>query len=146
MDIYTVITEDHRKVKELMEDILHAQSERDREEMMLKLQQDILSHAISEERTFYARLRKDEKLKQTISHAEEEHEEVEDLLQELTTISPAGEEWMELFKEIKQSLEQHIRQEEKEVFPLARKIITTQEANELARKMNAAKRQMPHAA
>ena len=52
-----------------------------------------------------------------MKHSYEEHAQVRELLESISTKDPQSKEWMDQFKELKNAVEHHVKEEETEVFP-----------------------------
>ena len=70
---------------------------------------------------------------------DKEHEEVKEYISRIRGVSIENEKWMELFGEFKHSVTHHVEEEEGDIFDLAKEVLSTEEANELAKEMDALK-------
>ena len=66
-----------------------------------------------------------------MQHAKTEHQKVEDLLQEMSSLDLSGEDFQTRLEELRSAVEDHVEEEEGEMFDLARKLITNDEARRL---------------
>jgi hemerythrin superfamily protein len=66
-----------------------------------------------------------------VQHAKTEHKKVEDLLQEMSSLDPMGEDFQTRLEELRSAVQDHVEEEEGEMFNLARKLITDDEARRL---------------
>ena len=146
MDIYNYLKKDHRKVSDLMEQVVAARSADRRLQIVQKIKQELLLHAETEQETFYAALENEEETEEEIEMAEEEHEEVKMMLNRLTSMSPESDRWLILFGQLKQAVEHHVKEEEEMIFPKAQEILSDDEAEELAEEMDMLKQEYPQAA
>ena len=149
MDIYSYIQRDHRKVAELMDDLLAINLSAVQLNIFDRINTELTLHAIAEEKTFYAALEEASQkanVEDRVVHAKADHDEIRGLLMFLTEEAIAGPMWMEKFGELKHAVEHHVKEEEGEIFGKARKLLTQAQADQLARDMDRVKRQLhvPH--
>lgn len=139
MDIYAYLKRDHRKVNELMEKVIASRSLKVREELFEEISHELLLHAETEEKTFYAALKGKRDAKEKLKHAKHEHDEIKDYIRRLSRIDIQSEKWIEQFGEFKHSVTHHVEEEEGDIFEKARKILSHEEAVNLAQEMDALK-------
>ena len=70
-----------------------------------------------------------------VPEALEEHQEVDDLLAEMTALSPGNDEFMDKFTELRDAVEHHVEEEENEMFPKAEKVLGESRLQEMGRQM-----------
>jgi len=142
MDIYAYLKKDHDKVKKLMDQITEATTPEDRKELFDAMSADLLLHASTEEQTFYRSLeeRGGKQLQEKAGHAEEEHDEIETLIQQLRKSSPEESSWLITFGTLKHAVEHQVEEEEGEIFDKARKILSDNQAERLAEEMDILKK------
>jgi hemerythrin superfamily protein len=99
----------------------------------------LLIHAETENATFYAALEGHKETAEIVEHAKKEHEEVKEYIAKLSRLSIEGEKWMEQFGEFKHSVTHHVNEEEEDIFEKAKKILTSVQATQLAKDMEALK-------
>lgn len=149
--IYDLLKEDHEKVKKLLEKMERTslRSGKKRQELVEKLKTELVPHARAEERVLY------EALKEGAQEAEfgayegyEEHYLAEQILDELSHTDPTSKRWAAKLAVLKESLEHHIKEEEKKDFKLAKKMFSRQEAKEMGEQFQQLKKQvnedLPH--
>ena len=144
-DAIVLLKEDHKKVKALLSQ-LEKTTERGasrRKTLLGKIEQELKVHTKIEEEIFYpayrdaATKKEDCKLYQ---EALEEHHVVDLVLPELKRANPAGEIFGAKAKVLKEIVEHHAEEEEKEMFPRARKVLEAAELKDLGARMAARKR------
>ncbi|WP_443748073.1 hemerythrin domain-containing protein [Asticcacaulis solisilvae] len=143
MDIYSYIQRDHRKVAELMDDLLAINLSAVQLNIFDRIKTELELHAASEEQTFYAALEEASRkasVEDRVVHARADHDEIRGLLMYLSTESIAAPLWMEKFGELKHAVEHHVREEEGEIFTKARKLLSPEQARQLGRDMDRVKR------
>lgn len=142
MDIYAYLKNDHRRVAKLMTDLLDIRLPAIRQTLFAQIRAELCVHADAEERTFYKALTdaaRDAGMTDKMRHAEEEHDEVRELLDVLTDTPVSSDFWLEKFGELKHAVEHHVREEEGEVFKLAQSLLSRETARRLANDMDALK-------
>jgi hypothetical protein len=137
MDIYAYLKKDHRLVKGLMEKTMASSNASEREELFDEIREELEIHSETEEKTFYKAIKEKgtKHLQEKEGHAEEEHDEIRNLLRDLGKISVDSDEWLILFGELKHAVEHHVHEEEGEIFQEAKKALSDKRARELAEEM-----------
>ena len=141
MDLYKLLKDDHKKVKSLFGE-LEETTERaikTREHLFVNLKMELTLHAEAEEKFFYPRVEEPEATHELTLEAYEEHKVVKTLLAELEADPKNTEGWAAKLKVLKENVEHHVEEEETELFPKARKILTDAEAQEIAEDIEAFK-------
>lgn len=142
MNIYERIKEDHDKHRALIEKVADTSGDsEERRQYYETLKLEIKSHANAEEQSFYAALIAKHDGQDKARHSIVEHEEANDLFDELDEMDMSNPHWLQKFKELQHDLEHHMEEEEEEVFVLAKKLIDDDTANELTHKFNSRKNQ-----
>lgn len=122
---------DHNKVKKLLASIEKSKDL----QLFEELKKELLIHNEAEEETFYDPLQeKAGKLKIIVKTGHNEHNMVTKMLKQLDKIGDE-EEWIQLFSVVKKSLEAHIIMEEQEMFTLAQKHFSNEEAERMGANM-----------
>lgn len=146
-DAITLLKEDHKKVKGLLAQ-LEKTTERgaDRRRKLLgQIETEVKVHTTIEEEIFYPAYRDAVKKKddrELYQEALEEHHVVDLVLPELKDADPAGEVFGAKAKVLKELIEHHAEEEEKEMFPKARKALGAAELRDLGRRMASRKRSL----
>ena len=141
MDLYQMLIQDHRAVDDLFEKIEKSgkNANRTRQQLFGKLREELELHTRVEEQIVYPDFKKHERVKDFIGEALEEHGEVKKMLQQLGRMEPGAAEWSAGIADLKKAVQHHVREEEQRIFPAARKEIDEDEANDLARRVQAMK-------
>jgi hypothetical protein len=141
MDALKLLEADHKKVKDLMEEI-EATTERavkTREELFTKLRHELEVHEAIEEEIFYPALKEHPKAKELVLEAYEEHNVVDMVMGEIDGVAYEDETWGAKFTVLKENLEHHIEEEESEMWEQARKVFDEDELVDLGDRMAARK-------
>ena len=139
MNAITMLTDDHRDVKRLLDE-LEPTTERGvktRHELFGRIQELLRVHEIIEEEIFYPALRDHPKTKEIALEGYEEHDVVDSIMGELANLPPDDETWGPKAKVMTENLRHHIEEEETVMFPAARKVFDADELRELGERMEA---------
>ena len=148
MNAFTLLKADHKKVAGLLEKIDETteRAVKTREELFTQLKTELDIHARIEETIFYPVLEEADETRDITLEAFEEHKVVKTLLGELETLGKDQEEWTAKFTVLKENIEHHVEEEEGEMFPKARKVLSEAEAEELGTRLEEAKGEQKAAA
>jgi hemerythrin superfamily protein len=146
-DAIALLKEDHKKVKGLLGD-LEKSSMRGgprAQKLVAQIDKELTIHTTIEEEIFYPAFRdavrsKDDK--KMYYEAKEEHHVVKLVLPEVKEGGMAIEEFAAKCKVLKELVEHHAGEEEKEMFPEARKVLSRAELQDLGDRMAARKKQL----
>ena len=144
MDALKLLQEDHDKVKKILED-LDSTTERGmktREELFGKLRTELQAHEAIEEEILYPALKEHPKTRELAMEAYEEHHVVDLVMAEIEGVSYDDERWGAKLTVVKENLEHHIEEEEKEMFDQARQVFDQDELVELGERMQARKTEL----
>ena len=144
MNAIALLEEDHRKMKKLLSE-LESTTERGvktREELFATVKDELTVHETIEEEIFYPALKEHPKTKEITLEAYEEHHVVDMVMAEIEGVPYDDERWGAKFKVMKENIEHHIEEEEKEMFKQARQAFEEDELEALGERMKARKDQM----
>lgn len=122
MRIYDALKADHRHVEQLFEQVLAADGD-ERLEIFRRLAEALTAHSKAERQVFYSRLLASDETRDLIRHAEEEHDQVEAMVGELTRLDVGDPQWEVKCLELQRSVEAHVQEEENEMFEKARDVL-----------------------
>ncbi|MDQ1557732.1 MAG: hypothetical protein QOD32_792 [Pyrinomonadaceae bacterium] len=146
MDAFELLKNDHAKVASLFDQIEPATDATTRQQLFAQLKQELDLHAHIEETILYPALKQAAETREITEEAYEEHQEVKDLLAELSAMPADSEEWDDLIIELRENVEHHVEEEEGEMFTHARTVLSEQQLNEISAQMSAEKQQKQKAA
>ncbi len=81
-------------------------------------------------------------VKEEVQEAKREHIQVKKILGQMESMEPEDENWEMKLKELEQDVEHHVREEEEEIFPEARKVLSADELAQLGERMTARKQEL----
>jgi hemerythrin superfamily protein len=146
-DAISLLKADHEKVRGLLSQLEKSTEKgvKKREELLSKIAEELTIHTTIEEEIFYPSYRdavakkEDRKLYQ---EAIEEHHVVDLVMPEIEETDPSSEVFSAKAKVLKEIVEHHAEEEEKEMFPRARKVMDAAELRELGERMEARKAEL----
>ena len=148
MDAIALLKEDHKTVRGLLDTLSSTTTRavKKRRELVLKIESELKTHSTIEEEIFYPAFKNageksdDDKM---YFEALEEHRAAGDLvLPDLLGTDPASEQFSGRAKVLKELVEHHAGEEEKDMFPRARKLLSKSELGKLGEQMSARKKDL----
>jgi hemerythrin superfamily protein len=133
-DALTVLRSDHDTVRKLLMDLRTAKSADRQTTLLERIEKEVKLHTHLEEEIFYPAFREHARKngdRQMYHEALEEHHAVDVILPEVKNAEPGSPQFAGRVKVLKEMIEHHANEEEKEMFPQARKLFSTRELREL---------------
>ena len=142
MDAIRLLTDDHDKMKQLLEqgDKTTERGMKTRTDLLQRIKSELTVHEIIEEEIFYPALKEHPKARELVLEGYEEHHVVDNVMAELEQTAVDDEVWGAKFTVMKENIEHHI-EEEGEMFPQARQVFEEAELQALGEQMAARKEQ-----
>ncbi len=143
-DVLDLLTEDHREFEGLIAAIRAETSPQGRRDTADTLIAELVRHAVAEEMYVYPAMR--DHLpdgEQAVEHDTSEHKELETLMKELESLDGDDPRFDDVLGRIATTLADHVQDEEGEQFPMLRGAIPRKELQELAGKVETAKKLAP---
>ncbi|WP_242393233.1 hemerythrin domain-containing protein [Anaeromyxobacter oryzisoli] len=135
MDAIKFLTEQHREIDRLFDDFEEASGGTKKKLQLCREISDLLAaHATIEERIFYPAT-KDARTKEKLREAVEEHLSVKRIIADLVDLSEIDDEAEAKMSVMREQKEHHVEEEEKELFPTARKLLGAERLEELGKEM-----------
>ena len=144
MDAIQLLKDDHDMMKEMLTE-LDSTTERGtktREALFAKVREELTVHEAIEEEIFYPALKEHPKAKELVLEAYEEHGVVDMIMADIEGVPFDDERWSAKFTVMKENIEHHIEEEEKEMFKQARDVFDRDELEALGERMMSRKRQL----
>lgn len=121
-DAIALIKSDHEKVKQLFDDFEDAESMREKKKIAQEAINELKIHAVIEENLFYPSVRQQiEDEEGIMDEADEEHHVAKVLIAELENMTGDEEHWEAKFTVLAENIRHHIKEEEGEMLPQAKK-------------------------
>lgn len=139
MNAITMLERDHVKVKGLLArlDSTTQRAPVTRRTLFNRIKAELTVHETIEEEIFYPALKTHPRATDVVLEGIEEHNVVDNLLGELTDLSPSHETWGAKATVMRENVEHHIEEEETDMFAKARRIFEPAELEALGKRMAA---------
>lgn len=141
-DILSLIETDHREVEQLFEQIQNEKDSKKVKSLFSKIYEELTLHAQAEELVFYPAMREYDETEDLIEEAEEEHNAVKILLEEMKALQPNDGEFKTKLMHLVESVQHHVEEEEEEVFSAVRESMEDEQLAQLGQEFQEAKSQV----
>jgi hemerythrin superfamily protein len=143
-DVVEVLTADHRDVTALIQEIWTVKDPMIRRDLTDTAISELVRHAVAEEMYVYPAMRKylDDGDK-AVEHDVSEHKELEEAMKTLEDVDVSSLEFDTHLRHLESVLADHVQDEESEQFPELRRKVPASELEELAGKVEMAKKLAP---
>ena len=134
--IYDVLGDSHERQRRLCLRLTRtrAANAQGRSDTLTELRIELAAHAAAEERYLYAPILMDDRGLQSARHALSEHHDIDELVEDLQALDPAGEAWGDTAKALAHEVRHHLKEEESKFFQISGKILTDAQKSTLAGK------------
>ena len=124
MTIFDELRTDHDRQRDLIAALVETQGDSpERAEAFSELKAALEAHAAAEERHFYTELMQFDATQEKARHSVHEHEQLDDLVEALEGYDRTAPAWLETARDLEHKLTHHLEEEEREVFPMAGKVL-----------------------
>jgi hemerythrin superfamily protein len=138
-DAVELLESDHRAVEKLFEEFKNASQDR-KAQLVAQICQELKVHMQIEEEIFYPAVKAALKDHELVPEGKVEHDSVKVLMAKVEGAAPGGEEYEAQVHVMGELIEHHVKEEEEEMFPAARK--TKLDLEELGSRMLARKEEL----
>jgi len=147
MNAIKLLMQDHKKVRQLLTELegTTTRNVRDRQRLVQEISTEVNVHAQVEEEIFYPAFKEAAKKTEDTDmfyEAAEEHHVVEMVLPELEAADPASDEFTAKAKVLKELIEHHAGEEEKEMFKRAKALMDEDELEDLGTRLEERKMEL----
>ncbi len=146
MNALQLLKQDHDKVKRLFAefDSVDDGAPARKQELAAEIFRELQLHSRIEEEIFYPAVnaKADAQGKELVEDSYDAHAEVDELIEELKGMDPSDPDYSDKFQELMDDVEDHIDEEESEMFPGAQRKLGS-ELDELGREMQKEKASVP---
>ena len=133
-NLYDALRESHEIQRSLLRKLLRSKAgTRGRIELFTQARIELQAHEAAEERYLYVPMLMDDMGLLSSRHALHEHHEIDELIEEVQTLDPAGAAWIEKARELSHKVHHHLREEEKKFFQVSGKILSAAQKVKLAK-------------
>jgi hypothetical protein len=128
-DAITLLENDHRRFEALLKqgEATTERAVKGRTELLNTLTTELNLHELVEEKILYPALKSHPEARDIVLEGYQEHHIADVLTRELLQLPSGDEQWGAKFKVLKESLEHHIKEEEREMFVKARGIFSREQ-------------------
>jgi hemerythrin superfamily protein len=141
-DPLALLETDHRRFEDLLKQGQDTteRAVKQRTNLLDTLTAELNVHELIEEKVLYPALKPHAEARDIVLEGYQEHHVADLLVKELHQLARDNEQWGAKFKVLKESLEHHIEEEESQMFPAARQVLTREELQALGARMRAMKK------
>jgi hemerythrin-like domain-containing protein len=130
--VFDELKNDHTTQRTLMRLMLKTnEGTKGRKELFKRFKTALEAHAAAEDRVLYAPLLADAVGRRHAAHSIGEHEEIRDMLESLAQTDADSPEWVKRAEVLVKANKHHMQEEERDIFPIARKILSRAEVKEM---------------
>lgn len=151
MDVITLLKEDHQHMARLLNQLIHTDNEDVKQRIALfeRLEQELIMHTGYEEKLFYPTLRANPKTHQLILEAYQEHHVIGHILADISRVAFDHDVWKAKITVMKENIEHHVKEEEHDIFPKVRQLLTVEELRKMGEdlkkfKVDMRQKRFPH--
>ncbi|MCM2324261.1 MAG: hemerythrin domain-containing protein [Oligoflexia bacterium] len=142
MNALDLLKEDHQNVSELLDQIEQFDEIGQIKRLFRKIRQQLDTHAYIEETVFYLALKDKPPTQALISQSLDDHREMRVLLAGIAQTSDPVE-VNEKLRALVEVIENHVKREERDLFPKVREVFTPEELDELGERLESARGSAP---
>jgi hemerythrin-like domain-containing protein len=144
-DVVDLLTQEHREAQQMLVELSSQdKQEHDPRDLADQLTATLVRHSVAEEMYVYPAMREHlEDGDEAVEHDIKEHQELEEELKRLEGLTPGDAQWTEVIAALRETLEDHISDEENEHFPRLRRAIPHETLVELRLKVEMAEKVAP---
>jgi hemerythrin superfamily protein len=137
MNALDLLKMDHQEAASLMDQIEAADSggQKSKTELFNQLKSALTLHTRMEEQIFYPALENHQETRELVKEAFSEHKEVKNLLSEISGLSPTSNDFMNKIAELRDNVDHHVEEEETEMFPKVKQVLSQSQIDEIGRRM-----------
>jgi len=130
MNAIELLESQHREVEKLFAKLEKASTAREKAKLFAQLADDLAIHATIEEHQFYPAVRA-KRTEDILLESLEEHVGIKRVVADLLEINTSDETFDAKIKVLKEQVEHHVKEEEGELFPKAKKVLDAKEMEAL---------------
>src|SRR5438067_11797635 len=140
MEAIQLLKDDHKKVEKIFSDLENKRD--DRRALFPELDRELTIHAEIEEKIFYPATKEAEPTRDLVLESIEEHKQIKMVLSDLEKTDNTTEVWGAALKVLKEDVMHHVGEEENELFPKVKKVLSKQQLEDLGTRMEELKMQL----
>lgn len=120
-DAVAMLREDHKRVLAMFEEYEHARSTDTKRQLVASICEELTLHTTLEEEIFYPAVKEALNDSELVPEARVEHDSVKALIAQVQDQEPGGEEFDAKIKVMGEFVKHHVKEEQNEMFPKAKK-------------------------
>jgi hypothetical protein len=124
LTIYDRLRESHERQRSFFRKLLRTAPGVARRDGFTALRKELAAHAAAEERFLYAVILMQDAGLKSSRHALSEHHDIDEIIEDMQKLDPAGEAWMTKAHELSHKVHHHLREEEKKFFQVSGKLLS----------------------
>jgi hemerythrin superfamily protein len=144
MNAIDMLESQHREVEELFKKIEKAKDASSKDELFLEIADKLAIHAAIEEHQFYPSV-KAKRTEDILLESLEEHLAIKRVLSDLLDVDAEDESFDAKIKVLKETVEHHVGEEEDDLFPKVRKLLSEEELEAIGQEMQAEQSELEEA-
>src|SRR5205807_8319870 len=129
MDAIQLLKNDHKKVEKIFSDLENKTD--DRRALFPELDRELTVHAEIEEKIFYPAAKQAEPARDLVLESIEEHKQIKMVLADLEQTDMTTDVWGAALKVLEEAVMHHVGEEENELFPKVRKVLSKEQLQDL---------------
>ena len=147
-DVIDILTQDHREVEAMfgeLEALMQTPSSTDddrRKDLVDQITIELVRHSVAEEVAVYPKV-KEKVSEEEAERAKREHAEAEETMKRLEGLDSNDAAFEEQIRRLMSEIRQHVAEEEGEMFPRMREVLTPEELTDLGKRVEAIKKMAP---
>jgi hypothetical protein len=131
--IYDALRESHEIQRAVFRKLLRSKpGSQDRVDLFRQARHELAAHEAAEERYLYVPMLMHDMGLSASRHALHEHHQVDEMVEQLQALDPAGEAWIEQARVLSHEVHHHLREEEKKFFQVSGKLLSDSQKLRLA--------------
>lgn len=144
MDIIALLKEEHKAFAHLLNQLAHTENEDSKTRIKLfeQLEEELIMHTGYEEKLFYPTLKNNPKTHTIVLEAFQEHHVIGHILADISHVSFEHDVWKAKLTVLTENLKHHIMEEEQDLFPKVRQLLSPAELEQMGREHQAFKAQL----
>jgi iron-sulfur cluster repair protein YtfE (RIC family) len=132
MDAISLLKADHARFRELLGQLADTEAgDAERANIFAALKARLVAHETIEEEILYPALQPFAQTEEIVAHSYEEHHVVDLLVDELTVLSFSDAAWGAKAHVMQENLEHHMKDEEEDLFPKAKRLLSANALGDL---------------
>jgi len=139
MDAIELLKEDHQRVEKIFSAM---EKKENRQKMFPELDRELSVHAEIEEKIFYPATKEAEPTRDLVLESIEEHKQIKMVLADLEQADMTTDVWGAALKVLEEDVMHHVGEEENELFPRVRKVLSKEQLQDLGARLEELKMQL----